>query len=161
MAGKGISAENSWINISGNEAVAVDGSIALPEDAAAVSPADDGQPPEFTAPASGIVVTDIAVASGGFSTSKGILIQGNAGQSVKASAAGTVLYMGDSSDGYLLQLSHSGGFISVYQGMSSLQVAMGDNVQAGQELGITANGELTFSLLLNDTEVDPLDYLFK
>ncbi|MBQ1501005.1 MAG: M23 family metallopeptidase [Firmicutes bacterium] len=161
VLGEGVSAENSWFNreASGKPEAAAPVTAqdaALPD----VSPADDGEQPEFTAPASGVVVTDIAVAAGGFTTGKGILIRGNASQPVKAAADGSVLYLGNSDDGYLLQLSHSGGFVSVYQGLSQVGVSVGEEVLAGQELGVTDSGNVTFSLLLNDTEVDPLSYLF-
>lgn len=157
VMGDGITVTNTENNVPDGSTASVSAPVAGDD----VSPADDSAPPQFTAPASGVVVTDIAVTSGGFTTSRGILIQGNSGQSVKAAAEGSVLYLGSSSDGYIIQLSHSGGFVSVYQGLSQLSVGAGDKVKAGDTLGITDNGEVTFSLLLNDTEVDPLDYLFE
>lgn len=162
VAGDGLSAETSWIDFNNKE---IEDEPALPakDDTAAqksVFPADDGSPPDFTAPASGIVVTDIAVAAGGFATRQGILIQGNAGQTVKAAAAGSVLSLGESEDGYIMELAHSGGFTSVYQGLSQLNVAAEDQVDFGEPIGVTADGEITFSLLLNGEEVNPLDYLF-
>ena len=164
VMGDGISAATSWLPQenalpvdSAGADLDMDNAIPLPE----VSPADDGEQPGFTAPASGVVVTDIAVTAGGFAGSKGILISGNAGQSVKAAADGTVADAGSSDNGYTLRIDHSGGFASVYQGLSRLTVSPGATLQAGEEVGVTDSGEVTFSLLLNDTEVDPLDYLFQ
>ena len=57
-------------------------------------------------------------------------------------------------------LTHSGGFVSVYQGLSEAKVNQGEQVESGDPIGTTADGELTFSLLLNGEEVNPLDYLF-
>lgn len=167
VVGEGISAESSWIDFgkwgdkNKTETPTGEGAVtAEASDEENFSPADDGLPPDFTAPASGIVVTDVAVAAGGFATQKGILIQGNAGQTVKAAAAGSVGYVGESADGYIVELSHSGGFTSVYQGLSTVEVIKNALVNTGDPLGATADGELTFSLLLNGEEVNPLEYLF-
>lgn len=169
VVGEGISQDSSWINFNnwGNNdkdgVVADEDAVTAQADATGdeeVAPVDDGMPPDFTAPASGIVVTDVAVAAGGFATQKGILIQGNAGQTVKAAAAGSVTYLGESEDGYIVELSHSGGFTSVYQGLSAVEVTDTALVNAGDPIGVTADGELTFSLLLNGEEVNPLEYLF-
>lgn len=116
--------------------------------------------PQFTAPASGVVVTDMAVAVSGFPTELGILIQGSEGQSVKAAAEGTVRYLGESEDGYIIELSHAGGFCSIYQGLSQVGVTAGQELRLGEVIGSTADGELMFTLLLNDEEVNPLEYLF-
>lgn len=166
VAGEGIASESSWINFDGLKQDdqdgqtpdgTDDGTTSDPQD---VSSADDALPPDFTAPASGIVVTDVAVAAGGFATSKGISIQGSAGQTVKATAGGSVSGVSESGDGYIIELTHSGGFVSVYQGLSEVKVNQGEQVASGDPIGSTADGELTFSLLLNDEEVNPLDYLF-
>lgn len=164
VAGDGIAEESSWIKFGAKDKAGDEqtpgnngaGDSQTPD----VSAADDALPPNFTAPASGIVVTDVAVAAGGFATSKGISIQGNAGQTVKAAAAGSVSSVGEGGDGYVIQVTHSGGFVSVYQGLSETKVNQGEQVAGGDPIGSTADGELTFSLLLNETEVNPLDYLF-
>ncbi|MDO4732548.1 MAG: M23 family metallopeptidase [Bacillota bacterium] len=120
----------------------------------------DGGVPQFTAPASGVVVTDLAVAVSGFPTELGILIQGSEGQSVKAAAEGSVRYLGESEDGYIIELCHAGGFSSIYQGLSQVGVTAGQELRLGEVIGATADGEVTFTLLLNDEEVNPLEYLF-
>ena len=61
----------------------------------------------------------------------------------------------------VMEITHSGGFTSVYQGLSDVDVSVGDQVNTGDLIGTTADGELTFSLLLNGTEVNPLEYLFE
>lgn len=155
VAGPGLDAENSWIDFG----------RALPALAGAeqeqAPPAMESAQPQFTAPASGIVVTDLAVAVSGFASEQGILIQGNPGQSVKAAASGDVIYLGESEDGYIVELEHSGGFSSIYQGLSQIDVAAGDTVVIGAPIGVTASGEVTFSLLKDDAEVSPLEYLFQ
>ena len=163
VVGDGISQESSWIDFENSQ---IDDPEAIPpeEDTStqvSVFPADDGAQPDFTAPASGIVVTDIAVAAGGFATTKGILIQGNAGQAIKAAATGIVESLGESEDGYIIELTHSGGFSSVYQGLSELHIQEGEQVTVSDPIGVSQDGEITFSLLLNNEEVNPLDYLFE
>ena len=116
--------------------------------------------PQFTAPASGVVVTDMAVSVSGFPTELGILIQGSEGQSVKAAAAGSVRYLGESEDGYIIELTHEGGFSSIYQGLSQVGVTAGQELRLGEVIGSTSDGEVLFTLLLNEEEVNPLEYLF-
>lgn len=175
IAASGISATNSWIDLSGqggtlpvdadqqedNSSLPVSGNPTDTPDNSNTTVNGEGDIPSFTAPASGVVVTDLAVAVSGFSTQLGITISGSEGQNVKASAAGAVAYLGSSEDGYIVELVHSGGFSSVYQGLSEICVAMGDEVSAAQVIGNTANGQMTFSLLCDGSEVDPLEYLFR
>ena len=51
------------------------------------------------------MVTDIAVEAGGFATKQGILIQGNAGQSVKAAAAGSIASLDEGIDGIVMEIT--------------------------------------------------------
>lgn len=172
VLGTAVSAESSWVEFRNaaatpaaeDAASATDGDSAAAEGTAgetAPSLVESDATPQFTAPASGVVVTDLAVAASGFSTQQGILIQGAAGQDVKAAAEAEVGYLGESEDGFIVELLHSGGFTSIYQGLSEISVAAGDRIAIGDVIGVTASGELTFSLLLDDQEVDPLDYLFQ
>lgn len=154
VVGQGVAAANSWIDWGG----------AADVDADADNPAtvvDSNAVPSFTAPASGVVVSELAIAVSGFATEKGILIQGTAGQNVKAAATGSVAYLGSNEQGYIVEIVHSGGFSSVYQCISSITVGSGDELKAGDIIGTVDNGEVTFSLLKDGVEVDPLEYLFK
>ena len=173
IAVSGVSPANSWLwngpdpNVSPVAAPDAGGTLdpeQLPEPeekGAAENPeAQETEIPQFTAPASGVVVTDMAVAVSGFPTEQGILIQGSAGQSVKAAAAGTVRYLGESEDGYIIELNHGGGFSSIYQGLSQVGVTAGQELRLGEVIGSTADGEIMFTLMLNDVEVNPLEYLF-
>ena len=119
---------------------------------------DAAETPRFTAPASGVVVSE-AAASGG-DTDRGILIQGSAGQRVRAAAAGTVRSVSSDSGLFRLELEHPGGFTSVYQGLSQIDVAVGQQVALGDPVGACAGGELSFSLLRQGEALDPLEYLF-
>lgn len=120
----------------------------------------EGEVPQFTAPASGVVVSDLSVNAEGAAEQQGILIQGSANQKVRAAAAGTVRSVTSESGGFRLELTHAAGFASVYQGLSQVDVAAGDQVALGDLLGTCAGGQLTFSLLRQGGQVDPLEYLF-
>ena len=122
VAGEGVDVESSWVSFDDGSAVEV-----------SADPAQEteGTPRRYGGGRNGaplyragirIVVTDLAVAVSGFSTEQGILIQGSAGQNVKAAADGEVRYLGESEDGYMVELLHSGGFTSIYQGLSSIEV---------------------------------------
>ena len=189
VAGPGLAAESSWVDFSGQggNVTQVEAQPSQAEDplapgreqgqdqggSGAADPAQaDAAPqaegdlagedavPQFTAPASGVVVTELAVASTGFASRQGILIRGSEGQNVRAAAQGTVLSLSGEGGAYMAELSHPGGYTSIYQGLSSMEVAVGDQVSLGQTIGLTATGELTFSLLQEGTELDPLEYLF-
>ena len=175
VAGPGLAAESSWLRQDGGLLAAearpgaADGAAAAPEEAAAggtESAAENAAPdptatPKFTAPASGVVVSDLAAAATEADAgARGILIQGSAGQRVRAAAAGTVQELRSENGLYRLEIAHSGGFTSVYQGLSQIDVALGDQVSLGDPVGACAGGQLTFSLLQQGQAVDPLDYLF-
>lgn len=156
LANQAISTENSWFTFGRSEAtLPASAQLPLPDDTVAASP------PKFMAPASGVVVKGLALGEDGFTTEQGIVIQGVAGQSVKAAAAGEVIYLGESSSGFMVEIQHEGGFSSIYKGLSELSVGEGQEVAAGASLGITENGELLFALFSHDQEVDPLVYLFQ
>ncbi|MBO7667668.1 MAG: M23 family metallopeptidase [Firmicutes bacterium] len=182
VAGPGLAAESSWLGKDGGLLAAEarpggtvsggESETAADTDANEEAPAEEAAPdaaenatqdgdatPKFTAPASGVVVSDLAAAAAG-EAERGILIQGSAGQRVRAAAAGTVRELRDENGLYRLESAHSGGFASVYQGLSQIDVALGDTVALGDPVGACAGGQLTFSLLLQGQAVDPLDYLF-
>jgi len=158
LAGEALSAESSWFTF-GREQKALPASAELPppdyDSAVAVSA------PKFVAPASGVVVKDLVLDEDGFSSEQGVIIQGMAGQNVRAAAAGEVNYLGESASGFIVEIKHEAGFSSVYQGLSELSISAGQDVPAGDILGLTESGELLFSLFLNGQEVDPLVYLFQ
>ena len=82
VAGEGVAASSSWIDFSGESQQDTTEPLDDPNATAVqnVFPSDDSAQPDFTAPASGIEITDIALEAGGFTTKQGILIQGNDGQ---------------------------------------------------------------------------------
>lgn len=161
LAGEGIAVSSSWVDFGEEPAAPVTADPGTQATPGNTFTPDPNLQPQFTAPASGIVITDLAVAVSGFATQQGILIQGSAEQSVKAAADGEVQYLGESEDGYIVEILHNGGFRSIYQGLSELSVGTGDLLEIGAVIGQTSSGEVTFSLMKDNVEVNPLEYLFQ
>ncbi len=153
VMGEGLDMNSSWVDFdSAKVNTGEDDDVAVMADAAA--------PEAFLAPASGVVVRDITVSEDGVATEKGIIIRGEAGQKVKAAADGEVLYLGESSDGMIVQIEHSGGYYSVYQGLSEIAAKNNDSVTAGDIIGSSESGEIIFSVFNDQGELNPLDLLF-
>ena len=96
----------------------------------------------------------------------GVDLAVNTGTAVKAFAAGTVDYIGESdSYGLYLQLRHAGGLTSFYCHCSKLCVQQGQVVAAGEkvaESGETGNAtgpHLHFEMKLDGVLLDPLYYI--
>lgn len=99
---------------------------------------------------------------------KGLNILGRAGQSVKAAAAGEVVYSGGGLVGYgkLIIIKHSDTYLSAYAYNSKLLVKEGDIVKAGQtisEMGRDHTGKtlLHFEIRKNGKPVNPVRFLPK
>jgi len=75
----------------------------------------------------------------------------------------------NSLDGYVVEIAHEGGFVSVYSSLSDkVEVKNGDKVSAGQKLGTASTSasnesktgsHLHFTLLKDGQEVDPNNYI--
>lgn len=99
---------------------------------------------------------------------KGIDISGVLGDSVKAAAAGTVVYAGQGLRGYgnLVIVKHDDAYLSAYAHTSRILVSEQQVVKAGQKIaekGSTGTDEvkLHFEIRKNGKPVDPLKYLPK
>ncbi len=100
--------------------------------------------------------------------SQGVFISGQAGDPIKAAAAGKVMYAGNGLRGYgnMVIISHDANFISVYAHNQSLSVKEGQSVRQGQTIArmgstdTTAN-QLYFELRYNGKAVDVLPHLPK
>ena len=119
--------------------------------------------PSFAWPASGSVLRAFGSASG---TTKGIDIQGKAGDPVKASGAGRIVYSGDGLIGYgnLIIVKHNDRFLSAYGYNRSLLVKEGDQVTRGQTiarmgLGPDRKATLHFEIRDQGQPVDPQRFL--
>ena len=113
-------------------------------------------------PADGIIISEFTGKKG----NNGIDIAGQAGNPVRASAAGTVVYAGSGLRGYgkLLILQHDEVFLSAYAHNRRLLVQEGYLAEQGQtiaEMGDTdaESARLHFEIRRNGKPVDPLSYL--
>jgi lipoprotein NlpD len=106
------------------------------------------------------------VANGFSDDTKGISLNGSAGQSVLASANGQVSYVGNSLRGYgkMIVIKHNKMFLSVYARNSRVFVKEGQNVGKGQKIAEMGDTDpegpvLHFEIRRYGKPVDPLKYL--
>ncbi len=99
---------------------------------------------------------------------KGIDIAGKSGQSIKAAAAGKVVYSGNGLARYgnLIIIKHNDAYLSAYAHNKALLVKEGQNVQVGQKIATlgrtgTQRNQLHFEIRRNGKPVDPMRFLPK
>ncbi|MGH8161861.1 MAG: peptidoglycan DD-metalloendopeptidase family protein [Gammaproteobacteria bacterium] len=97
---------------------------------------------------------------------KGIVIEGELGEPVRAAADGTVVYAGDALVGYgrLVIVKHNDEWLSAYAHNQRLLVHEGQTVEGGEELatmGVAPDGksELYFEIRKDGKPVNPLHFL--
>lgn len=139
--------------------------------AASTPPATPGAASDSNAGASGNVAFAWPVRGpllGTFndSTNKGVNIGGAAGDPVKASADGRVVYAGNGLRGYgnLIIIKHDATYLTAYAHNRSLMVKEGDAVTKGQKIAEMGNSDsdrvmLHFEVRRQGKPVDPLKYL--
>ncbi|HEX7935975.1 MAG TPA: peptidoglycan DD-metalloendopeptidase family protein, partial [Paraburkholderia sp.] len=100
------------------------------------------------------------------STNKGVNIGGSAGEAVKASADGRVVYAGNGLRGYgnLIIIKHDATYLTAYAHNRALMVKEGDAVTKGQKIAEMGNSDadrvmLHFEVRRQGKPVDPLKYL--
>jgi murein DD-endopeptidase MepM/ murein hydrolase activator NlpD len=103
----------------------------------------------------------------------GIDLDGPAGATIIASAAGTVINAGwggrpdrDGGYGNCVTIDHGGGYLTLYCHMQSISVHKGSQVRQGQGIGTVGNtgsysqgAHLHFELWVSGTPVNPVPYL--
>jgi lipoprotein NlpD len=99
-------------------------------------------------------------------TNKGVNIGGAAGDPVKASADGRVVYAGNGLRGYgnLIIIKHDATYLTAYAHNRALMVKEGDAVTKGQKIAEMGNSDsdrvmLHFEVRRQGKPVDPLKYL--
>jgi lipoprotein NlpD len=97
---------------------------------------------------------------------RGMLVAGEAGQPVRAVAAGRVMYSGTVVEAYgpLVIILHKDGYVTSYAHNGRLLVKDNQVVSRGQtiaEMGADKNGAglLQFEIRRNSHQLDPLKYL--
>ena len=100
------------------------------------------------------------------SKNKGVNIGGAAGDAVKASADGRVVYAGNGLRGYgnLIIIKHDATYLTAYAHNRALMVKEGDAVTKGQKIAEMGNSDsdrvmLHFEVRRQGKPVDPLKYL--
>ncbi|HEY3599409.1 MAG TPA: peptidoglycan DD-metalloendopeptidase family protein [Paraburkholderia sp.] len=100
------------------------------------------------------------------SSNKGLNIGGAAGEAVKASADGRVVYAGNGLRGYgnLIIIKHDATYLTAYAHNRALMVKEGDAVTKGQKIAEMGNSDsdrvmLHFEVRRQGKPVDPLKYL--
>ncbi|WP_165045470.1 murein hydrolase activator EnvC [Dysgonomonas sp. ZJ709] len=118
----------------------------------------------FFKPVKGIIIQK-------FNPSKqifGVNINTTTKESVSAALEGTVIFAGyDFKEGYMIQIQHKNGFISIYKHNTMLLKKVGDKVRTGEAIAvIEADKEntktdsfLQFELWYKGTAVNPEDYI--
>jgi len=124
-------------------------------------PADPS--PKWEWPTSGRVSAEFDGRAG---AGTGLVIDGRAGQPVKAAAAGRVVYSGGGLIGYgqLIILKHNDTYLSAYGHNASLLVKEGDTIKKGQRIATMGEGpgqkpRLHFEIRRNGKPVDPRQFL--
>ncbi len=91
-----------------------------------------------------------------------------AGESVVSTLEGSVMYSGydTEANGYIIQLQHKNGFVSIYKGISMLLKKTGDKVRTGEAIGLmgiesgsTGKKTLQFELWYKANPVNPELYI--
>lgn len=100
--------------------------------------------------------------------SKGIDIAGKLNTTIKAAAAGTVVYSGNALKGYgnFLIIKHDEDFLSAYGHNKELMVKEGERINLGQEIAKMGQSEadrvkLHFEIRYKGQPIDPIKYLPK
>jgi lipoprotein NlpD len=118
----------------------------------------------WTSPADGNIISNFDTALG----KKGIEIDGQLGQEIRAVTKGKIIYAGEDLKGYgkLVILKHNDGILTVYGNQNEILVAENQVVAAGQTIGIMGNSateevKLIFEVRDGGKSIDPLKYLKK
>ncbi len=122
----------------------------------------------FYWPTKGKVIATFGAKKGG-RRNDGINILAPRGNPVRAAASGKVIYRGNELPawGNLILIKHSNGWTSAYAHLDKFYVKIGDNLNAGDLIGVvgqTGNidkNQLHFQIRKNSKPIDPMRYLKK
>lgn len=122
--------------------------------------------PSFSWPVNGSTLSDFGPKADG-QRNDGLTIGAPQGTTVRASAMGDVVYVGDNVAGFgnLILIRHGGGYATAYGHIQNPLVARGDRVAAGQaiaQVGKTGNAvtpQLHFEIRKGTAPVNPNSYL--
>ena len=133
-----------------------------PQDGASPGAGNDADALDWAWPAKGKVVTAFSETA----NLKGIDIAGTAGEAVRASAAGKVVYAGSGLRGYgkLIIIKHNATYLSAYAHNREILVKEGQQVARGQKIAEMGNTDadqvkLHFEIRRRGKPIDPAKYL--
>ncbi len=117
----------------------------------------------FYRPVKGIVSSHFSMKERHYGTD----IASNTKESVLSTMRGCVIFTGfDANAGYIMQIQHQNGFVSIYKHCAALLKNPGDEVSAGEVVALVGNtGKLTtgphlhFELWYRGTPVDPEEFI--
>jgi murein DD-endopeptidase MepM/ murein hydrolase activator NlpD len=96
----------------------------------------------------------------------GVDIQAKRGESIKATATGTVVEASYSGDyGHLVEIQNGNGFISRFAHLQNYKVKVGDKIKRGQVIGLAGNSgrstgaHLHYELCLNGKPINPAPFM--
>jgi murein DD-endopeptidase MepM/ murein hydrolase activator NlpD len=91
---------------------------------------------KFVWPVQGTILSEFGPKAGG-QRNDGVNVQAQAGDPVRAAAAGDVVYAGDQVPGFgnLVLIKHADGWVTAYGHLSSVEVKMQQRVTQGQQIG--------------------------
>jgi murein DD-endopeptidase MepM/ murein hydrolase activator NlpD len=126
-------------------------------------PSADIEKPMFYKPVKGMVSSAFNIREKHY----GIDIASTQSESVLATMKGTVIFTGfDPNAGYVIQIQHRNGFISVYKHNARLLKSQGDAVYAGEVIALAGNTgtlstgiHLHFELWFDGSPIDPGEYI--
>ena len=119
----------------------------------------ENPPLQFAIPLEGRVRIRFGDTLSNGETANGIQIDCADGDTVHAGAPGTVQATGhDTANSYYVQIRHTGGWVSQYTNLQTLDILQGDTVTQGQPLG-SAAGHLWLHIRLQNQFYNPLDVI--
>jgi murein DD-endopeptidase MepM/ murein hydrolase activator NlpD len=117
----------------------------------------------FYRPVQGLISSPFSIEKSHY----GVDIAAHPKSSVLATMKGTIVFAGfDASGGYVIQIQHTNGFVSIYKHNALLLKKQGDEVSAGEAIAIVGNtGSLSsgthlhFELWYNGKAVNPEEFI--
>jgi murein DD-endopeptidase MepM/ murein hydrolase activator NlpD len=121
------------------------------------------QRPAFYKPVKGMLSSEFNIQKKHY----GVDIAATPKEPVMATMKGTVIFTGfDQDTGYVMQIQHADGYISIYKHNAQLLKVQGEEVKAGEAIALAGNtgalstgSHLHFELWYNGKPVDPCDYI--
>ena len=151
---------------SGNAAEPPETVSALTRQVSYAQPPQAAGGPQFVWPLRGAIVSEYGAGELG-RRNDGVNIAAPAGTSVRAAAAGEVVYRGSELDGFgnLLLIKHANGYVTAYAHNDAMLVRKGEQVRQGQliakvgQTGSVTTPQLHFEIRRELKAIDPLTLL--